>query len=214
MSRTSSRTCVTPPSSNAARLRASGSGSPERIRSLTRRSMWYCNSRLRSPSSLRSRNQLKIRFIARSPHQKSVGPLPLDGPSYLFQRGVAFARSVSMNRTWPRVPFPIASNRLSASPSAPAGGALDTEIPGLPGRRISRSVRAAEQSRTHAQAPKRGFGESACRACLEEWEIATVAINTSAFYQSGYHNNRSKDEALPLVFRLSTRDYAIGTLDE
>src|SRR5947207_3386076 len=137
--------------------------------------MWYCNSRSRSPSSFRSRNQLRIRFIARYPRQKSVGPLPSDEPSYLSQHGAAFGRSVSMNRTWLRVQFPIASNRLSASLSVPAGGALDTEIPDSPGQRISRSVRAAGQSRTRAPALKRGFGESACRACLEEWEIVKMA---------------------------------------
>src|SRR5437870_7854405 len=130
--------------------------------------MWYFNSRSRSLSSFRSRNQLSIRFIARYPPQKSVGPLPSDEPSYLSQGGAAFARSVSMNRTWLRVPFPIASNRLSASLSVPDGGGRDTEIPGLPGQRISKSVRAAGQSRTHADPPKRGFGGSACRACLEE----------------------------------------------
>src|SRR5215472_9674017 len=108
-----------------------------------RRSMWYCNSRSRSPSSLRSRNQLRIRFIARYLRQESVGPLPSDEPSNLSRRGAAFAQSVSMNRTWLRVQFPIASNRLSTSLSVPVGVALDTEIPDSPGQRTSRSVRAA-----------------------------------------------------------------------
>src|SRR5882724_8040805 len=92
--------------------------------------MWYFNSRSRSLSSSRSRNQLSIRFIAPYPRQRSVGLLRSTEPSCLSQRGAAFARSVSMNRTWPRVPFPIASTRLSASPSVPAGGGRDTEIPG------------------------------------------------------------------------------------
>src|SRR5437879_20972 len=136
--------------------------------------MWYCNSRSRSPSSLRSRNQLRIRFIAQYLHRKSVGPLPSDEPSCLSQREAAFARTASMNRTWLRVQFRIASNWLSASPSVPGGGGRDTEIPDSPGQRISRSVRAVGQSRTHAPPPAREFGESAYRACLEEWEIVKM----------------------------------------
>jgi hypothetical protein len=39
-------------------------------------------------------------------------------------------------------------------------------------------------------------------------------INTSTFYHSAYHNNRSKDEALPLAVSYPNRISVMATLDE